>query len=324
MSRGAVLITTHALGGRAAEILKEAGLTPVFTEKGCDDSALICAAREAEAQHGPVLGAVSRTLRFGPEVLAELPSLKIISKHGAGVDNIDVDAAKAKNIAVARASGANARAVAEHALTLMLALARHLPALARTTAEGEWERNRWTGEQLDRKTLGLIGFGLIGRQLAGMGRALCREVLVFDPFADVKEIEAAGARPATLKEVRGGADILSLHCPLTPETREMINAEFLAAMRPGAMIINTARGGVIDEAALLAALESGHIGGAGLDSLVNEAPEITPLRQHPSVIVTPHIGGSTKQAMEIVAERAAQNVVDFLDGKELAKGDRIG
>lgn len=320
---GTVLITTQELAGRADAMLAEAGLRPLYVPKGTTAGNLPDLARAAHAEHGPVVAVISRSLRLGEDVIKALPDLRIISKHGAGVDNIDTKAAAAAGILVTRASGSNARSVAEHALALILATARHLVPLATSTAAGDWERARWRGEQLSGKVLGLIGFGQIGRELTAMGRAVCDTVVVHDPFANADDIRAAGAEPAALQVLRAHADIISLHCPLTQETRSLVDAPFLAAMRPRAMLINTARGEIVDEAALLAALESGHIAAAGLDSLCHEAPGHSALRHHPRVVITPHVGGSTRQAMEIVAERAVGTVVDFLAGKPVRPSDRV-
>jgi D-3-phosphoglycerate dehydrogenase len=320
---GTVLITTPELAGAADALLKEAGLRPFYVPKGTTGQDLPDLARAAQAGHGPVVAVISRSLRLGSDIIGALPDLRIISKHGAGVDNIDMLAAAAAGICVTRTSGSNARSVAEHALALILAAARHLVPLATSTAAGDWERARWRGEQLGGKALGLVGFGQIGRELAAMGRVVCGTVLVHDPFADADDIRAAAAEPVTLAMLRARADIVSLHCPLTEETRSLVDAPFLAAMRPGAMLVNTARGEIVDEAALLAALESGHISAAGLDSLCDETPGHSALRHHPRAVITPHVGGSTRQAMEIVAERAAGTIVDFLAGKPVRPADRV-
>jgi D-3-phosphoglycerate dehydrogenase len=266
---------------------------------------------------------ISRTLPIGPAVLAELPALRLICKHGTGVDNIDVAAARAAGVVVARTEGVNARSVAELAIGLALATARRLVPLASTTAAGVWDRTGSPGEELSEKTLGLVGFGRIGHEVARIGGALFGRVLVHDPFTARDAVTEVGAVPVDLPTLKAQADVLSLHCPLTEQTRGMVDAAFLSALRPGAYLINTARGEIVDEAALLAALDTGHLAGAGLDTLVVEGSEPTPLKRHPRVVVTPHVGASTRQALVAVADRTARIVVDALAGLPLKQGERV-
>lgn len=324
MSRGAVFISSNALGGEADAILRAADLVPVYMDDTDGAAPVLDQTMAAQTgPDGPVVAIISRTAPLTAEMIGLLPQLKIISKHGAGYDNIDVEAAKARGIRVTRVTGGNARSVAEHAIGLALALNRFTVPLAQDTAQGGWDRKTWIGQQLSDKTLGVIGFGQIGRETARIGAALFGRVLVGDPRADPEAVRATGAQPAPLEQVRDEADVISLHCPLTDSTRGLIDATFLAAMKPGGCIINTARGEVVDEAALLDALNAGHLLGAGLDSLKEESAGVTALKSHPSVIVTPHIGGSTIQAMATVAERSARNVVAHLAGEPVPERDLV-
>ena len=323
MNRGTILITTPKLAGRAHEMIEEAGFWPEYVPPGTQSEDLASFARTTQSQKGPVIAIVSRTLLCGAETIAELPDLRIISKHGAGVDTIDISTARGSGIKVVRASGANARSVAELALGLILATARKLVPMAVSIANGEWDRTRWEGEQISNKTLGLLGFGQIGCELAKIGQAVCSRVIVTDPYADDADIRSFGVNPVSITELQAHADILSLHCPLNDNTRDLIDATFLSGMRNGSILINTARGEVVDESAVLAALKSGQLAGVGLDSIRNEGPGTTELRSHPNAVITPHIGGSTKQALEIVAERSISNIIDYLDGKELRPCDVV-
>lgn len=323
MSRQTVLITAPSLAGNAVDLLRSAGLSPVFTPADCDGDGLLDQALKAQRDNGAVAAAISRTLPFGQPLIQALPDLKIVCKHGAGVDNIDVAAAKAAGVAVARTNGINARSVAEHAIALTFAVARHIVPLARSTAAGAWDRRTWRGEELSGKALGLVGFGRIGREVALIGRVLFGSVAVYDPFADPDAVAAVGARSVDLATVRRQSDILSLHCPLTPETRGLIDGEFFDDMRLGSILINTARGEIINEPALLQAVDNGPLAGAGLDALARETVGPDPLKGHDRIVVTPHIGASTRQALEGVARRAAEIVIDSLAGRPLRPGELV-
>jgi D-3-phosphoglycerate dehydrogenase len=242
-------------------------------------------------------------------------ALKIIARYGAGVDRVDLEAAKEKGIIVTNTPGANTASVAELAIGLMLALARKIPYANRATKQGEWPRLR--GISLAGKVIGLVGFGAIGQQVARRLQSFDCTVVAYDPFPNEEFAKANDVALLPLEEVLDQADIVSLHLPATPETRRMVNAKFLSKMKPGAFLINTARGEIINEADLLAALQTGQLGGAGLDVFASEPPGVDhPLLQLPQVIATPHTGAHTDDATNGMGWGALQNLLPALRGEE--------
>jgi phosphoglycerate dehydrogenase-like enzyme len=236
--------------------------------------------------------------------LAAARDLKVISRNGTGVDNIDLTAARQHNIRVCRAEGANARGVAELAIGLMLALARAIPASDRAIKDGRWERQ--TGFELEGKTLGLIGAGRIGRLVAKMATGLDMHVVVYDV------VPVAGLTMSPLEEVFAVADVISLHCPPRPDGCAVVDAAALARMKRGALLVNTARAGLLDETAVLAALESGQLGGLASDVLEGEPPVNRRLAEHPRVIVTPHAGALTRESVDRAVSIAVDNLLATL------------
>jgi D-3-phosphoglycerate dehydrogenase len=247
-----------------------------------------------------------RAERFDAAKIAASPRLRIIARHGVGSDNVDIDAATAAGVWVTTTPGSNSRAVAEHVFALLLSLARRTPYGATGTAAGAWAelKPQINGFELHGRTLGLLGFGNIARMVAGIAHGFGMEVLAHDPYVDDDAVSATGARPATAGEVIAGADVLSLHLPLTTGTRHLVDAAALASMKPGAVLINTSRGGLIDEAALAQALIDGHLAGAGLDVLEGESVDMKNPQPHsgidvarvPNLLVTPHVAGQTAEA----------------------------
>ena len=246
------------------------------------------------------------------KLLEQAPHLRVIGRAGVGVDNVDVEFATARGIVVMNTPGANAVAVAEHTLGLMLALARHITRADESLRAGKWEKKSLQGSELHGKVLGIVGLGRVGTELARRGRVLNMQVVAFDPYVSQHLVEELNIRAATLDEVLAASDYLSLHVGLTPQTQNMINAASLAKMKRGVRIINCARGELIDEAALLAALASGHVAGAALDVFAKEPPGDNALLRHPRVISTPHIAGSTAEALEAVGVQIAQQVATYL------------
>ncbi|OGO15295.1 MAG: hypothetical protein A2Y93_00480 [Chloroflexi bacterium RBG_13_68_17] len=249
----------------------------------------------------------SRTLVTGEDLRRAQPRLRVVGRAGVGVDNIDVAAARQVGVIVVNAPLASTDAVAEHTLALMLALARRLPQADASLRRGEWRKSEFLGTELGGKTLGLIGLGRIGAAVAERARALGMAVVAYDPLLSPEEIAVRGARPLGLQALLAEADYLSLHVPLTPETRGLLDAHALARLRPGARLVCTARGGLVDEAALLAALDTGRLAGAALDVFEEEPPRPGPLLNHPALILTPHIAAQTveaqaRAALDIVAE----------------------
>jgi D-3-phosphoglycerate dehydrogenase len=246
------------------------------------------------------------------ELLKAAGRLRIIGRAGTGVDNIDVTAASSRGVLVVNAPGANSISVAEHALALMLALARMVPAADQAMKLGKWEKKRFLGTELRGKTLGIAGLGRIGQEVAIRARSFGMRIVAHDPFISREIAQSHGAELLTLDEVCLAADYLTLHLPSTPETRQMFNDDRFSRVKPGIRIINTARGELIDEAALARAIESGKVGGAGLDVFQKEPPVDWSLAQLAKVVATPHIAASTEEAQELVGLDTAAAVRDFL------------
>jgi D-3-phosphoglycerate dehydrogenase len=241
--------------------------------------------------------------------------VKIVVKHGVGVETIDVAGASRHGIPVMIAVGANALSVAEQALALMFAVAKSLPYLDRRIRDGHWDKATYVCIELTGRSLGVVGLGNIGRTLVSLVQPLRMAVYGYDPQIGT-DGDIAGVRlVGSLDELLRHSDVLSLHAPLTPQTRHLIGREQLAAMKPGSIVVNTARGGLIDTEALVEALKSGQLLGAGLDTFEEEPPpKDSPLWALPNVAVSPHVGANTDAAMERVADLAVEQALDFLDG----------
>lgn len=238
----------------------------------------------------------SRT-KVTADILEAGDRLKVVGRAGVGVDNIDVDAARRRGIRVLNAQSGNVISAAEHTLALMLALVRHIPQADASLRRGEWERSRFRGIELHGKTLGLLGAGRIGSEVARRAAAFGMQVVVYDPYLSVERAREVGAELTTLADLLERADLITVHVPLTDETRGLIGAEAIAAMKPTAYLINAARGGVVDEMALAAALESGKLAGAALDVFEEEPVRADhPLLSFENVVAVPHLGAATKEA----------------------------
>lgn len=246
------------------------------------------------------------------DVLSAGTRLKVVGRAGTGVDNIDVKAASARGILVMNTPGANAMAAAEHTLALMFALARHIPQAYQSMREGAWNKKAFMGTELYRQTLGIIGLGRIGSIVADRALALKMDVLGYDPYILPEAAAIMGVELVSLDELLARSDFITLHTPLTGETRHVLNREALKKTKPGVRIVNCARGGLLDEEALYEALVSGHVGGAALDVFSQEPPVGNPLLKLPNVICTPHLGASSEQAQANVARAIAAQIVDFL------------
>ncbi len=255
------------------------------------------------------LDAIDRT------ALASADRLKVIARYGVGVDAVDLQAARDKGIVVTNTPGANSVSVAELAVGLILSLARNIPAAITATRSGEWPR--LAGVSLEGKAVGLVGFGSIGQQVTRRLSGFDCTLLAYDPITPESRAAELGVKLLPLEELASQADFLSLHCPLTSETRGMVNAAFLQAMKPGAFLVNTARGELVDEAALLAALDSGQLRGAALDVFSNQPPATdNPLLNHPRLLATPHMGAHTDGATRAMGWMATHDCLAVLRGDE--------
>ena len=248
------------------------------------------------------------------EVLAAGTKLRVVGRAGTGVDNIDVDAATRRGIVVVNAPASNSVAVAELTIGLIMALARQIPQAHASLQSGKWERNKFMGFEVRGKTLGLVGLGRIGAEVARRARGLEMNVLAYDPVVSTDRAAQLGVTLATLDDVLAQSDFISLHVPLIDATRNLINAARLAQMKPTAYLINAARGGIVDEAALVEALERRQIAGAALDVFAKEPPTDSPLLGHPRVITLPHLGASTVEAQALTGVDVAEGVIDALKG----------
>jgi D-3-phosphoglycerate dehydrogenase / 2-oxoglutarate reductase len=255
---------------------------------------------------------VRSATKVNAQLLENAARLRVVGRAGVGVDNVDLAAATQKGIVVMNTPGGNAVSVAEHTVALLLALARRIPQADASMKRGEWSKKKFEGIELRGKTLGLVGLGQIGSYVARLARALEMQVVAYDPYVAALLAEDLEVRLAPFEEVLKTADFVSLHASATPETRHLINARTLALARPGVRIVNCARGELIDEAALLTAMESGLVAGAAIDVFETEPPPNLNLVGHPNVIATPHIAGSTEEAQEIVGIRIAEQVRDYL------------
>ncbi len=256
--------------------------------------------------------AIRSSTKVTQEILDAAPNLKVVGRAGIGVDNVDIPAASARGVVVMNTPFGNSITTAEHAIALMFALARQLPEADASTQAGKWEKNRFMGVELTGKTLGLIGAGNIGSIVADRALGLRMKVVAFDPFLTPERAIEMGVEKVTLDDLLLRADFITLHTPLTDQTRNILSAENLAKTRRGVRIINCARGGLIDEAALKEGLESGHIAGAALDVFAVEPAKAHPLFGTPNFVSTPHLGASTTEAQVNVAIQVAEQMADFL------------
>ncbi len=256
--------------------------------------------------------AIRSATKVTAELLDAAANLKVIGRAGIGVDNVDVPAATARGVVVMNTPFGNAITTAEHAVALMFALARELPAADVSTQAGKWEKNRFMGVELTSKTLGLVGCGNIGSIVADRALGLRMKVIAYDPFLTPERALELGVEKVELDQLLARADFITLHTPLTEQTRNILSRENLARTKPGVRIVNCARGGLIDEAALRDALDSGHVAGAALDVFVEEPARANPLFGAPGLVATPHLGASTTEAQAKVAVQIAEQMADFL------------
>jgi D-3-phosphoglycerate dehydrogenase len=286
----------------------------IFRQRGVDADVRVGLAKaELMAVIGDYDGLALRSAtKADKEVIAAAKRLKVIGRAGIGVDNVDIPAATAAGVVVMNTPFGNSITTAEHAIAMMFALARQLPAADVSTQAGKWEKNRFMGVELYAKTLGIIGAGNIGSIVADRANGLKMRVIAYDPFLAPERAVEIGVEKVELPELLARADIISLHTPLTDKTRNILSAEALAATKKGVLIVNCARGGLVDEQALRKGLDEGHIGGAGFDVFVDEPAKENVLFGAPGFVATPHLGAATSEAQENVALQVAEQMSEYL------------
>jgi D-3-phosphoglycerate dehydrogenase / 2-oxoglutarate reductase len=299
------IVVADSLASSALDRLRETGWT-VDARSGRSPAALAADLADADAL------IVRSATRVDRALLAAAPRLRVVARAGSGVDNVDVETATARGIVVMNAPGANSVSVAELAFALILALARRIPAADASMKSSHWDKSKFTGGELRSKVLGIVGLGRVGQEVASRAHAFGMEVVAHDPFISSQVASDLGVELVGLDELCRRADHITLHVPSTAATRRLFNAQRFAQCKKGVRLVNTARGDLIDEAALVAAIESGQVGGAALDVFDREPPADWRLASMPQVIATPHIAASTREALELVSVDTANAVRDFL------------
>ncbi len=301
------VLISDALSPAAIQIFKDRGVDVDFQPNlGKDKDKL------AEIIGGFDGLAIRSATKVTPKILEMAKGLKVIGRAGIGVDNVDIPAATAKGIIVMNTPFGNSITTAEHAITLMLALARQIPQADISTQAGKWEKNKFMGVEITGKTLGVVGAGNIGSIVADRALGLRMRVIAYDPFLSPERAMELGVEKVELADLLKRADFVTLHTPMTEKTKNIIDAKALAAMKKGVRIVNCARGGLVDETALRAALDAGQVAGAAFDVFTTEPATANPLFGHPNVICTPHLGASTSEAQENVALQVAEQMSDYL------------
>lgn len=299
------ILITDPLAREGVEILREAGLE---TEEAgtLDERKLV---EKIKGVDGLIVRSATRVT--GPVIMAA-DRLKIIGRAGVGLDNVDLEAATEKGVIVMNSPEGNTASTAEHAFALILALARNVPQACASVKENRWEKKRFTGTELTGKTIGIIGFGRIGQRVARYARAFDMKVLAHDPFINISKGAKTDVSLVDMDDLLAGADVITLHLPLTEESEKLIGSREIGLMKQDALLVNCARGGLVDESAAAEALRSGKLRGAAFDVFVKEPPEPEGLISLPNVVATPHLGASTEEAQEKVARAICDQVVDYL------------
>jgi D-3-phosphoglycerate dehydrogenase len=301
------VLISDALSPAAIQIFKDRGIEVDFQPNlGKDKDKLAAIIGNYDGL------AIRSATKVTPKILDNAKNLKVIGRAGIGVDNVDIPAATAKGIIVMNTPFGNSITTAEHAITLMLALARQIPQADASTQAGKWEKNRFMGVEITGKTLGVIGCGNIGSIAAERGIGLKMKVIAYDPFLSPERALDLGVEKVELDDLLKRADFITLHTPLTDKTRNIIDAKAIEKMKTGVRIVNCARGGLVDEVALRAALDAGKVAGAAFDVFVTEPATENPLFGHPNVVCTPHLGAATTEAQENVALQVAEQMSDYL------------
>ncbi|MCW1928401.1 phosphoglycerate dehydrogenase [Bhargavaea beijingensis] len=307
--KNAIILISDPLSEEGLQPLREAEGVELKIQTGMTPEELVKAVKEADAL------LVRSQTQVTREVIEAAGNLKVIGRAGVGVDNIDLEAATERGIIVVNAPDGNTNSAAEHTIAMMTALARNIPQAFLSLKEGKWDRKKFVGVELKEKTLGIVGLGRIGAEVARRAKGQRMSVIAYDPFLTQERAKEMGIAVGTLDEVVAAADFITVHTPLMKETRHLINADRFAKMKDGVRIINCARGGIIDEDALYDAIESGKVAGAALDVFETEPFTGHRLLDLPQVIATPHLGASTIEAQESVAIDVGRDVVRFFDGQ---------
>lgn len=301
------VLVSDSLSPRGVEILRSAEGIEVDVKTGLKPEEL----KEILGQYDALV--IRSATKVTADVLARAANLKVIGRAGMGVDNVDVAEATKRGIVVMNTPGGNSVTTAEHALALMMSLVRNIPQADASMKQGKWEKKKFQGHELCGKTLGVVGLGNIGSIVADRALGLKMKVVGYDPYLSQERAAELGVELVSLEELFRRADIVTIHVPLLDETRNLINRDTLAKMKDGVYLVCAARGGIVEEDALLEALEGGKVAGAALDVFREEPPGLTPLVAHPRVVCTPHLGASTVEAQEAVAVQVAEQIVDYLE-----------
>ena len=314
------VIVTDEISEKGLELLENDPRVQLDVRLGLETSEL----------HGLIGDYDAIITRSGTQVDAELLShatnLKMVARAGVGIDNVDVVAASERGIIVVNAPFGNTNSAAEHSMAILLSMCRNVPDANASLKSGQWQRAPFTGYELKHKTMGIIGLGKVGGRVASRSRAFEMDVVVYDPYISEKRAADFGTRLVSLDELVSMADVISVHTPLNDETRDLITGEHFSAMKEGVLIVNCARGGIINESAMLAALESGKVAGAAFDVWSEEPPKSDVLKkmiEHPRMVVTPHLGANTFEAQTNVAIDVSREILNLLDGKPVENAVNI-
>ena len=301
------VLISDKLSPTAVAVFKERGLETTYDpDLGKDPEKLAAVIGEYDGL------AIRSATKVKGAILENAANLKVVGRAGIGVDNVDIPASTARGVVVMNTPYGNAVTTAEHAIAMMFALARQIPLANASTHAGKWEKSRFMGVELFNKTLGVVGCGNIGSIVAGRALGLKMKVIAFDPFLTPERALELGVKKVELDELLAKADVITLHTPLTDQTRNIISADALAKVKPGLRLVNCARGGLVDEVALKEALDDGRVAGAALDVFETEPATEHPLFGHENVVATPHLGASTSEAQENVAVQIAEQMADYL------------
>lgn len=301
------VLVSDKLSESAVQIFRDRGIDVTFApDLGKDKAALLKAIPEYDGL------AIRSATKVTEKILNNATNLKVVARAGIGVDNVDIPAASKKGVIVMNTPFGNSITTAEHAIAMMMAVARQIPEASASTHAGKWEKSRFMGVELTNKTLGVIGAGNIGSIVSERARGLKMKVIAYDPFLSEERADKIGVTKVELDEIWSGSDFITFHVPLTDKTRNILSREAIEKLKPGVRIVNCARGGLVDEQALADALRSGQVAGAGFDVFAVEPATESPLFNLPNVVVTPHLGASTSEAQENVAVQVAEQMSDYL------------